>query len=125
MQRNFGLMMATVIVLIGCVRWALHAGGPPAVLFYIALGFLALGIAIPSVLKPVLYLWVKLAIVLNWIMTHLLLTLVWCLAITPTGIFRRFFARDPLHRKWPSDEESFWEEPDEQPEDLDSYFNQF
>ena len=124
-QRNFGLLIAVASVVIGCVRWAIHGGGPPLTFVYVAVGFLVLGIALPRALQPVLYLWIKFALLLNWVMTRLLLTLVWYLAITPTGLFRRLFAEDPLHRKWPPDGESFWEEPDDQPDDLDSYFNQF
>ena len=124
-QRNFGLLMAVVIAVIGCVRWALHGGSPPLMFFTVSLVFLVLGVALPKVLQPVLYVWIKFALLLNWIMTRVLLTLVWCLAITPTGLVRRVFAEDPLHREWPANAESFWEEPDDQPDDLDSYFNQF
>jgi hypothetical protein len=126
-QRKFGIVMAIAIVIIGVVRWAIHgfAGGPPYYFMAVAAPFLVLGILFPKGLQPVFVLWMKLAVVLNWIMTRLLLSIVFYLMISPVRLVRFLFAEDPLKRKWLAQAASYWEEPEEQPEEFDRYRNQY
>jgi len=127
-QRKFGLIMATAILVLGMIRW-LFSGMAWAVFpayFAIAAGvFLVLGLVIPRALQPVFVLWMKLALVLNWIMTRLLLALAFYLMITPVRVLVRIFGEDPLKRTWLPESESYWEPPEEQPKEFDRYRNQF
>ena len=67
----------------------------------------------------------KFAPVLNWIMTRLLLSIIFYLMITPTRVLMRIFSDDPLKRRFEPDAETYWEEPDEQPDDPARYENMF
>lgn len=125
-QRNFGIVMAVAITALGMIRWAIHHGGPwPMPFFYIAAAFLALGLLAPGVLRPVLVVWLKFSLALNWVMTRVLLTVAFLGIIVPTRLIMRLAGKDPLHRAWKPDAATYWEDPDEQPAELQRYLNQF
>lgn len=125
-QRKFGLVMAAAIGILGMLRFALHGFNYiPTYFFMVALLFGALGLLCPRALKPVLIVWIKFALALNWVMTHVLLTVVYWLIITPMGLGMRLFSDDPLKRAWLPKTDSYWEMPEEQPTDLEQWRNQF
>lgn len=123
-QRNFGLVMAVAIGVLSLIRWW-HAGAYPLVLLYIALAFAGFGLLAPRALKPIFVIWIKFSIVLNWVMTRVLLSLVFFLMITPTRVILSVRGKDPLNRAFLAGDESYWEDPDAQPEDIEGYRNQF
>lgn len=129
-QRKFGIVMAVAITVLGLIRWGLHAWrgeaiGPPYYFFAVAAAFLVLGLAAPIVLRPVLYLWFQFALGVNWVMTRLLLSFVFLVMITPGRILIRLFGEDPLKRAWRANQDSFWETPEEPPQEFDRYKDQF
>lgn len=125
-QRKFGLLMAAAIAVLGLLRYALHGFEHfPVYFFAVAAVFLALGLAAPIVLKPVFIAWMKFAVVLNWIVTHILLTVAWCVMFTPVRVLVSIFSEDPLKRAWKAGGASYWEPPEEQPDKVERYFNQF
>ena len=125
-QRKFGLVMAAAIAVLGLVRYAFHGFQQfPLWFFIVAALFAGFGLLCPRALKPVLIVWLKFALVLNWIVTHVLLTIVYFCVIIPMGIAMRLFSEDPLKRNWLPAGESYWEAPEEQPEEFDRYRNQF
>ena len=130
-QRSFGLTMAGAIAVVGMIRWSIHwyrgDGMPPLPMWFFAVAavFGVLGVCAPGLLRPVFVGWMKLALVLNWVMTHVLLTLVYLGLITPVAWVRRMLRLDALNRQRKSEAETYWEEAPEQPDDLRSYLNQF
>lgn len=127
-QRNFGLVMAAALALLGLVRWALRgfaAVSMPTWLWGAALVFLGFALAFPRALEPVFRAWMALARALNWVMTRVMLTLVFYGMITPIRGLMRLFSGDPLKREWLPSGDSYWEAPEAQPETLDAYRNQF
>lgn len=123
-QRAFGLVMAAAIVIVTLIHWLVR-GDLATWPFYVSGAFLVLGLAAPVALKPVFVVWMKFALVLNWIMTRLLLSIVFYLMITPTRGLMLIFSDDPLKRHFEPDKASYWEEPDEQPDDPARYENMF
>ena len=123
-QRAFGLVMATAIVVVTLIHWLIR-GDLATWPFYLSGAFLILALAVPVALKPVFVVWMKFALVLNWIMTRLLLSIVFYFMITPTRALMRIFSDDPLKRRIEPDTASYWEEPDEQPDDPARYENMF
>lgn len=129
-QRKFGLVMAAAFTILGVlrttIRFLLHGTfANPVWFFIIAVPFLLLGLFWPKGLKPVFVVWIKFALVLNWIVTHVLLTIMYLLVILPMGLLMRFSSEDPLKRRWLPADESYWEVPEEQPEAFERYHNQF
>jgi len=124
--RKFGLVMAVAILVLALIRWALHGFHAwPWYFTYVAIAFGVLGLAAPRLLQPVFWAWMKFALAINWVMTHLLLTLAFFLLILPTRIILRLVGNDPLNRAWDPEALSYWDEPEEQPEEFDRYLNQF
>lgn len=123
-QRKFGFVMAVAFAAIGGLRW-LVKGAPSPTLFTISVVFLiAAGIA-PFALRPVFVVWMKFAEALNWVVTRVLLTIVFYVLITPARFLNQIFGSDPLKRAWLPDADTYWEPPDAQPDDPKEYRNQF
>ncbi|HPO15741.1 MAG TPA: SxtJ family membrane protein [Candidatus Hydrogenedentes bacterium] len=125
-QRKFGIVMGVAIAVLGVARWALH-GFEHLPVYFFAVGavLFVLGLIAPKVLQPVLIVWIKIAEVLNWILTHLFLMVVFYGLITPTRLIIRLFSEDPLKRAWRPKETTYWEEAEAQSDDPAAYRNQF
>lgn len=125
-QRKFGIVMAVAITVLGAIRWALHGFHAfPKWFLIIAAVFLVLGVVAPRVLKPVLIVWMKFALAINWVMTRLILTIAFVFMMLPAGIIMKLMGKDPLNRAWTPDATTYWEAPEEQPTELERYYNQF
>ena len=124
LQRNFGFTMAGALCLLGFLHvW--RAGGVVWLWFGAAGVFLLLGLTVPGVLRPILIVWLKLAEKLNAIVTHVLLAMVFFCMIVPGRAMVWLVGFDPLKRKWEPEAETYWEEPEEQPAELERYLNHF
>ena len=95
--RNFGIVMAVAFGVI-----AIFAR--PEIFGSIAVTFLLLGLLATRVLAPVHRAWMKLADVLGWVNTRVLLILVYYLVVTPTGLVMRLLGRRPIPG-------GYWEKP--------------
>lgn len=131
-QRKFGITMAIAIAILGLIRWGigylLHpetVGGYPVGFLVVAAPFLVLGLAAPGILRPLFDWWLKLALVLNWIMTRVALTLAWFLLFLPTRAILVVLRKRLLQREWLPEAETYWEEPEAQPEEIEKYRHQF
>jgi hypothetical protein len=125
-QRKFGLVMAVAIAALGVLRWAIHGFAHfPLYFFVVAAVFAGLGLLFPRALKPVFVVWMKFAEGMNWVMTRLLLGIAFYVMITPTRLLIRLFGEDPLKRDWHPDADTYWEDAEEQPAELERYLNQF
>jgi hypothetical protein len=105
--RKFGLTMAVcfaVITLIIFLRHK-HSAVPTTV---IALSFLLLGLGAPALLKYFYIAWMKLAFILTWFNTRLLLCLIFYFIFSPVGLIMRLFRIDVLERKSKSSCDSYW-----------------
>lgn len=123
-QRDFGLVMAAALVTVALVHWAVR-GHLAAWMIYLADAFFLLGLFAPVVLRPVFVVWMKFAAGMNWVMTRLLLSIVFFGLITPMSLWFRLRRVDPLDRSWKPDADTYWEEAEEQPNDPQRYFKQY
>ena len=105
--RNFGITVGIILLIIsGFLFWKEKES------FQI---FLAIGITlcltaitIPSVLKPVYWIWMIFAIILGWFMTRLILSLLFYFIFTAIGLTSRFFGKQFLELRWDKSKESYW-----------------
>lgn len=98
-DRSFGLSVGSVLVLVavysawrGRVAVGLAVGGAGAALMF-------LGVIAPTVLARPAAAWWRLARVLAYVNTRVLLTLIFWGLVTPTGVIRRLTGWDPLQRR--------------------------
>lgn len=99
-ERRFGLTVGCVLALIG--GWWIYRGkfGPVGPAFASVGGVLVLlGVAAPGLLLLPNRAWMAFAEVLSFVMTRVILFLVFILAVTPIGFLRRLFGDDPLRRR--------------------------
>ena len=126
--RSFGWVVGGVLLVIAAVVWwrndfALTTAASVLGSLGGALG--VLGLTTPVVLKPVYRVWMALAVVLGFIMTRVILSVVYYLVMTPIGLALRLFGKDPMHRRIDPDAASYWIEKsydDESPERLEKYY---
>ena len=107
--RQFGLMVGGVLVLIGL--WKLYQGKHKMVrLILWSVGGLLIitGSIVPTLLTPVYWIWMKLAHLLGWVNTRLLLGIIFFVIITPMAIVMKVFGRDALNRKIDKNVNSYW-----------------
>lgn len=123
-QRKFGVVMAVAIVVVGGIRY-LIAGHFSIWFVYVAIPFLVLGIVAPKALQPIFWAWMRLALILNFIITTLILTLAFFLIMVPTRLILALVGKDPLNRKFDPNAETYWEDAEDQPEELEAYYNRF
>jgi len=105
--RNFGITMAAVLTIIASI---LLWNDKPAFLYLFATSavFLLSSLLYPKLLKPIESIWMKFASILGYVMTGVILTIVYYLAVTPIGLLRRLFSKDPLGLKIDKSAKSYW-----------------
>lgn len=123
--RKFGLTMGIVFVLLGGVSWW---RGKEYYFYFIfpSLAFIASGLVIPSLLKPIQKIWMSLAVLMSWVMTRVMLSLLFYLGITPIGLLARLFGKDFLGIKFNRDmADSYWIPKEKREFDRNDYEKQF
>ena len=90
----------------------------------IAAVFIVLGAIAPRLLKSVYLIWMTFAVVLGWVMTRVILSLVFYFIITPISFVTRLFGEDFLSLKR-IDSNSYWNKRDNEIELNQNYEKQF
>ncbi|WP_375579306.1 SxtJ family membrane protein [Marivirga tractuosa] len=72
-------------------------------LLYIAVGIAVFGALSQKIAQAINWLWMKIALILGWINTRILLSLIFFFFLTPIALFSRIFTKDPLRLKQPRD----------------------
>lgn len=105
--RKFGITIGLfLMILAGFLFWR---GKESFEIFLISgLVLLVLGLTIPIVLKPVYWIWMVLAVILGWIMTRVILSLLFYVVITPIGLFSRLSGNRFLDLKWDKSKDTYW-----------------
>jgi FtsH-binding integral membrane protein len=105
--RNFGFLMACVLLIVGGWLWWKSAATWPYVLGAAAL-LAVISFAAPMSLKPFYRVWMVFALIMGWVMTRVVLTLVYYLVLTPIGLLGRVFGEQFLHLKRSKDSDTYW-----------------
>ena len=109
--RRYGVVMALALAaLAGLLRWrAADAWVWPLVP---AAVFLLLAVTVPGLLRPVERAWMGLARALSRVVTPVILTLVFGLAVTPLGWIMRRVSGDTLGKRPDARRRTYWEPVD-------------
>jgi hypothetical protein len=121
----FGVLFAMVFALLGAVFWW-HAGWQTAALVvWKSAGFILIAYMLaPQVRRPIYLIWSYALYPIGYVITMVLMAVVFYLVITPTGLLMRLFGRDPLSRKFRPEAKSYWIKCKEDAS-LDRYFRQY
>ena len=121
--RSFGITMG-IILFITSGLLMYYNKEIYQVIGIIALMFVGLGLILPVVLKPLYFVWMTFAAVLGWVMTRVILSLVFYLIITPIGLLTKLLGEDFLALKR-GDSDSYWNYRDSVQELNQDYEKQF
>jgi hypothetical protein len=122
--RKFGLTVGTVLLLIAFFLIWKHK---PSQFYFLYIGaFLVLaGFLFPSILRPLNKVWMTLAVLLGWIMTRVILSLLFYLVITPISLIARISGKHFLDLKIDKTRISYWEKRKNVPSSPVDYERQF
>lgn len=105
--RKFGITVSIPMLLIGTFLWWKDSGAAVYV-FSIGVALVVAGLLAPGTLKHVELIWMKLAAVMSFIMTRVILTLAFFFVITPFGLLLRMMGKDLLQMKIDERQDSYW-----------------
>ncbi len=105
--KKFGVTIAIALALLGGLfLWRKGSGG--LYFFIFSAVFLGLALIFPVVLKPVQKVWMTAAVILGWMMTRLILSILFYLVLTPIGTIARVCGRTRLDVRYSRDATSYW-----------------
>ena len=121
--KHFGLTIGLILFFIGVF---LFYKDIESFVYVVPIGsiFLFLGLVVPSILKPIYKIWMIFAVIIGWIMTRLILSVLFYTIITGIGILTRIIGKDFLNLKL-KDQESYWNIRDNGHELNQDYEKQF
>jgi hypothetical protein len=83
-----------------------------------------LGLLWPAVIRPIFVAWLVLAFPIGWVVSRVLLFVLFFCVICPVGVVFRLMRRDALQLRRETQRKSYWM-PKPEPNGLASYFRQF
>ena len=104
--KSFGFIIGFLLLTIGAVLFY-NSNELFVYFFSIVLIFICLSLIAPTVLKPGHKIWMTFAIIIGWVMTRIILSVLFYLIISTIGIFARLVGKDFLNLKSKSNE-SYW-----------------
>ena len=105
--RKFGITIGIILLIItGFLFWK----EKESFQIFLTIGIIlfVFGVAIPVALKPIYYLWMIFAIILGWIMTRVILSLLFYIIFSLIGLILRLFGKQFLELKWDKSQNSYW-----------------
>jgi hypothetical protein len=101
----------TFFVIVGAlVRWQFGAARVATTLWGVGAAFAAVYYLVPPLRRPLHDGWMRAVMPLGWLVSHLVLGVIYYLILTPTGLLMRAFGRDRLRLRARTDAPSHWVE---------------
>lgn len=123
--REFGITIGAVLILFaGLALWRGRASFP----YLLACGilFIISGLLLPAVLKPLQKVWMGFAVVMGFVMSRVILTLLFFGIVTPIAVMMKVLGKDLLGERIVKAQPSYWHKRALAPEKpKESYENQY
>jgi hypothetical protein len=124
--RQFACIWLPLIFLAAtAVLW--KVGAAPMAPSLVATAGLVLGVlgwTRPQWFRPIFVGWMAAAYPVGWVISHLVLAVLYFAVLTPIGLALRIAGRDPMNRRWKGGATTYWTEH-KAPADDGSYFRQY
>ena len=121
--QKFVVTIAIALSLFGALA-AWQGRGYALWLFVFVAIFLSVGLLAPKTLGPVYVGWMAMAKMMGYVMTRVILTVLFYLVVTPVSITAKLFGKSFLDLKFDKNADSYWIERKSEPEKGD-YEKQF
>ena len=105
--RKFGITIGVILLVIaGFLFWK----EKESFQIFLAIGITLFitAITIPFILKPVYWIWMIFATILGWIMTRIILSILFYVILTPIGLISRLFGKQFVELRWDKSNDSYW-----------------
>ena len=105
--KNFGLVIGiALLILAGFLWWK----DRPTFLTFGGIGVvvIVIGFIVPIILKPFQIIWMAFAVIMGFIMTRVILSLLFYLVLTPTSILSKLFGEKFLDLKLDRSASTYW-----------------
>lgn len=122
--RKFGVTVGIVLLIIsGFLLWKQKEN----YFYFVVIGaaLLLSGLIFPVILKPLNKIWMTLAILMGWVTTRVILTILFYLVLTPLAFAAKIFGKSFLDLKIDKSKTSYWEyreKPKVEPSDYEKQF---
>lgn len=105
--RKFGITVGVVLLLIAAFLFWKER---PSAGYFAATGgaLVAFGLIAPVILKPVHRVWMTFAVVMGFIMTRVILTIIYFGLFTPIALVLKGFGKDLLDERWDKTAATYW-----------------
>ncbi|GIX04122.1 MAG: hypothetical protein KatS3mg113_1128 [Planctomycetaceae bacterium] len=107
--RWFAGLQVVFWALVGGWLWRHGWSGVAQGLLLLSCALAVWGLVRPQHLLPIYRSWMLAVFPIGWLVSHLMLALVFYGVMTPVGWLVRVFRGDPLQRHWEHDKPSYWE----------------
>ncbi len=121
--KSFGVTMGIIFLVIGGLLFFKEKEYYTELISLAGI-FIGLGYIFPIPLKPIYFIWMVFAVIMGWIMTRVILSLIFYLIISPIGFLTRIFGKDFLKLKIKK-HDSYWNHRDSDIEINQDYEKQF
>jgi len=122
--QQFALIIGILLSLLGtflCRRSVEYYWG----IFVVSLICLFVGLVSPRLLRPLYTAWMTVGILMGWIMTKIILAILFYLIVTPMGLSIRFMGKDLLDLEISDDDSTYWVTKKKAKRQKSDYENQF
>ncbi len=122
--RKFGLTVGIVLVILALLLFWFNK---PTYHYFGGIGlFLVLSAFLfPVILRPLNKIWMTLAIILGWVMTRVILTILFYLVLTPVGFMAKLFRKDFLDLGFNKNADTYWIKRESKKKEAIDYERQF
>ena len=119
-NRSFGIVFFIFFLIV--TIWPIQHGENIRIwALIVSLIFLVLGILNSKILSPLNKLWFKLGLLLGKIVSPIVMTLVFFLVVTPTGLIMKILGKDLLNLK-KNDKKTYWIEKNNENNSMKNQF---
>jgi hypothetical protein len=122
--REFGIVLGIAFALLALLFF--KKGLDYSWLAALSVFFFFFGLVLSGFLKPVHKIWMGISLVLGWIMTRVILTLLFFLVVTPIGLLAKLFGKEFLELRFKKKNfKSFWvtkEKKEFRPQDYENQY---
>jgi hypothetical protein len=109
----FGLLLALFAGVVGALfYWRSHAPGVARVVWIAGAALVALYFAVPPLRRYIYLGWIYATFPIGFVVSHIILGLVYYGVFTPLGLVMRAFGHDPMQRRMDPAAKSYWVEHD-------------
>ena len=127
-RRELRTFSACLAAFLAIVAWIVtrRTGSVETGAIVLAVGVLSGGCGLiwPGVIRPI-FIGLNIATYpIGWVMTHVIMAVIFYLVVTPVGVIMRLTGRDPMERAFDRSAKTYWK-PRQPPADNGRYFRQF